>query len=169
MTTDPLAVYLDDHLAASVAALRMMEEIAELERGRPLEQKMLTLRSEVAEEQQMLREMLAQIDAGESRWKQAAAWLTEKVGEGKLALAARVHPALATLQGLESIALGLHGKLCLYRVLGEIAAHDPRLSAERRSTFEARTIIQQSMIEHERLDAARAAFAERAAAEKGKT
>jgi hypothetical protein len=158
MPTDPLAVYLHDHLAASVAALNLMEELAEHERGRPLEQKLLALRAEVSEEQQMVRELLARIDAGESRLKQAAAWITEKVGHGKLALSAGVHPALATLQGLEAIALGLEGKLCLYRVLGELAPNDPRLSEFRPAMLVARTVIQQSMIEHERLAAARAAF-----------
>jgi hypothetical protein len=158
MPTDPLAVYLTDHLAASVAALNLMEELAEQERGRPLEQKLLTLRAEVSEEQQMLRELLARIDAGESPLKQAAAWITEKVGKGKLAISGRIHPALATLQGLEAIALGLEGKLCLYRVLGEIAPNDPRLAEYRPEMLVARTVIQQSMIEHERLAAARAAF-----------
>src|SRR4051812_13012946 len=158
MPTDPLAVYLNDHLAASVAALNLMEELAEHERGRPLEHKLLALRSEVSEEQQMVRELLERIDAGESRLKQAAAWITEKVGQGKLAISTRIHPALATLQGLEAIALGLEGKLCLYHVLGEIAPNDPRLSDCRPAMLVARTVIQQSMIEHERLAAARVAF-----------
>ena len=117
-----------------------------------------TLRAEVEEEQQMLRELLAKIDAGESRVKQAAAWLTERVSMGKFALAARSHPALATLQGLESIVLGLEGKLSLYRALAEIEQRDPRLSGYPFLALEARTIIQQSMVEHERLAAARAAF-----------
>jgi hypothetical protein len=158
MPTDPLAVYLNDHLAASVAAVNLMEELAEHERGRPIEYKLRALREEVSEEQQMVRDLLARIDAGESRLKQAAAWITEKVGYGKLAISARIHPALATLQGLEAIALGLEGKLGLYRVLGEIAPDDPRLSAFRPAMLVARTVIQRSMIEHERLAAARAAF-----------
>jgi hypothetical protein len=165
MATDPLALYLNDHLAGSVAALHMMEELAEHERGSPLEEKLLALRAEAAEEQEMLRDLLARIDAGESRLKQAAAWIAEKVGQGKLAVAARHHPALATLQGLESLALGLEGKLCLYRVLAEIAPNDPRMSEYRFATLVARTVIQQSMIEHERLDAARAAFGAPEAAE----
>jgi cell division protein ZapA (FtsZ GTPase activity inhibitor) len=169
MATDPLAVYLNDHLAGSVAAVNMMEELAEHERGRPLEQKLLALRAEVEEEQQMLRELLARIDAGESRLKQAAAWITEKVGQGKLAIAARVHPALATLQGLESLALGLEGKHCLYRVLDDIAPKDPRLSEYRFAAFVARTVIQQSMIEHERMAAARAAFGASEATEARRT
>lgn len=158
MAADPLAIYLNDHLAGSLAAINFMEELAELECGRPLEEKLRTLRAEVEEEQQMLRELLAKIDAGESRVKQAAAWLTERVSMGKFALAARSHPALATLQGLESIVLGLEGKLSLYRALAEIEQRDPRLSGYPFLALEARTIIQQSMVEHERLAAARAAF-----------
>ncbi len=158
MATDALGVYLNDHLAGSVAALDMMKELAEQERGRPLEETLLTLWAEVGEEQTVLRELAGRIDAGENPLKQATAWVTAKVGQGKLAIAARTHPALATLQGLESLTLGLQGKLGLYRVLGEIAQRDPRLGGYQFAVLEARTVAQQAMVERERMAAARAAF-----------
>ncbi len=158
MSTDPLAVYLNDHLAGSVAALRLIETLAELVRGHPLEEKLHALRAEVTQDQQTLREIMTRIEADENRLKQAAAWLTEKASEGKLALAGRSHPALALLQGLESLALGLQGKLSLLRVLGELAPRDPRLAGYPFASLEARTTTQLATVERERMAAARAAF-----------
>jgi len=155
---DPLAIYLNDHLAASVAALRMMETLAAQADGSPLAEKLRTLRAEVSEEQRLLRALLERIDASENRLTQAAAWMTEKVGEGKLALAGRAHPALALLQGLESLALGLQGKLALYRVLGDLELRDSRLAGPAYAALEARTVAQHAMVEHERIAAARAAL-----------
>ncbi len=158
MAADPIAVYLDDHLAGSVAALSLMEELAEIERGRPLEAKLRALHAEVSEEQRGLRELLARVGGHANRIKQATAWVSEKLGEGKLALAARSHPALATLQGLESLVLGLQGKLSLYRSLAEVAPGDTRLQGDFAGLAE-RTIEQQAIVETERLASARAAFA----------
>jgi len=158
MSAEPLAVYLDDHLAGSVAALNLMEELANLTRGRPLEAKLRTLHAEVSEEQRQLRELLEQLREHPNPIKQAAAWLTEKLGEGKLALSARAHPELATLQGLESLMLGLQGKLSLYRALADLAPRDPRLSGDFSGLAE-RTVRQQAIVEDERIAAARAAFA----------
>jgi hypothetical protein len=157
MATEPLAVYLDDHLAGSIAALRMMEELADRHRGQPLEPKLRQLHAEVSEEQRGLRALLARIDAGPSAVKHAAAWLSEKVGEGKLALVGRNHPALATLQGLESLVLGLQGKLALYRVLIRLAPADPRIGGDFAGLAD-RTVAQQAMVEAERLAAAASAF-----------
>ncbi|HUR95712.1 MAG TPA: hypothetical protein VMY76_14100 [Gemmatimonadales bacterium] len=158
MLTEPLGVYLNDHLAGSVAALRMMDELAERERGKPLEATLRALHAEVSEEQGVLRELLARIETDENRLKQAAAWVAEKVGQGKLALSARTHPDLATLQGLESLVLGLHGKLSLYRALGEIALSDQRLAGYDFHALAGRTLEQQTMVEGERVTAARSAL-----------
>src|SRR5215207_655399 len=110
MLTEALGVYLNDHLAGSVAALKTMDDLAGRERGRPLGEKLRALHSEVGEEQRGLRDLLARIETDEHRIKQAAAWLAEKAGQGKMALSAWTHPDLATLQGLESLVLGLQGK-----------------------------------------------------------
>jgi hypothetical protein len=158
MSAEPLAIYLDDHLAGSVAALNLMEELADMCRGRPLEAKLRQLHADVSDEQNLLRELLARIKGQVNPLKQATAWLSEKLGEGKLALAARAHPELATLQGLESLLLGLQGKLSLYRVLAEVAQRDPRLEGDFHGLAE-RTVLQQAMVENERMTAGRAAFA----------
>jgi len=158
VSTEPLAVYVNDHLAGSSAGLTMMDDLATRAEGTALEPKLRTLAAEVREDQQLLRDTLDRLAAGERRVAQAAAWLGEKVSEKRLALAARNHPALALLEGLESIALGLQGKLAVFRVLAELGPLDPRLAGLPYGARADRTAIQHGMIEAERRAAAREAF-----------
>jgi hypothetical protein len=164
MPSEPLAIYLNDHLAGSVAALELIDSLAEQEQGHPVERKLRALRVEIEEDQGTLRAILARVDSDEHRVKQAAAWLTEKLSRGRLAMAARSHPALALLEGLESLALGIQGKSALWRTLAGIAPHDPRLADYPYEALEARAVIQHSAVERERIEAARAAFGITAAA-----
>ena len=55
MPSDALTHYLQDHLAGSVAALQLMETLADQERGRPLEAAHRAHHTEVSEQQQGLR------------------------------------------------------------------------------------------------------------------
>jgi hypothetical protein len=161
MPADALKRYLQDHLAGSVAALQLMETLADHERGLPLEQKLRGLHYEVTEEQERLKAILARLEGEESPLKRAAAWLTEKLHRARLALVERADPALARLEGLESLSLGLQGKLALYRALEDVAAHEPRLGGYPFAALQARTLIQHAMVEQERMAAARAAFRDR--------
>ena len=161
MPADALRRYLQDHLAGSVAALQLMATLADHERGRPLEQKLRGLHYEVIEEQERLKAILARLDGEESSLKRATAWLTEKLHRGRLALVERADPALALLEGLESLALGLQGKLALYRALEDIARDEPRLGGYPFAALQARTLIQHAMVEQERMAAARVAFGDR--------
>jgi hypothetical protein len=158
MPSDALRHYLQDHLAGSVAALQLMETLADHERGSPLEQQLRTLHSQVSEEQNTLREILDRLGGGEGALRQVAGWLTEKAHAARLLIAGRTHPALARLDGLESLALGLQGKLSLYRALQDVSPGEPRLGGYPFAALEARTLEQYAMVERERRGAAREAF-----------
>ena len=158
MSAEPLAVYLNDHLAGSAAGLSLMDDLAGRAEGTALAPKLRALAAEVREDQELLRDTLDRLAAGERRVAQAAAWLGEKVSEGRLALAARNHPALALLEGLESIALGLQGKLAVFRVLAELGPLDHRLAGLPFGARADRTVVQHGMVEAERRAAAREAF-----------
>lgn len=158
MSTEPLAVYVNDHLAGSAAGLTLMDDLASRADGTALAPKLRTLAAEVREDQQLLRDTLERLAAGERRVAQAAAWLGEKVSERRLALVAHNHPALGLLEGLESIALGLQGKLAIFRVLAELGPLDPRLAGLPYGARADRTAVQHGMIEAERRAAAREAF-----------
>lgn len=158
MSNDPLALYLNDHLAGSVAGLNLMDSLAAQTEGTALATRLRALADQVREDQQLVREVLDRLGAGERRLNQAAAWMTEKVSEGRLALTGRNHPALAVFEGLESIALGLQGKLALFRALAEIESHDTRLTGFPFAERAVRTATEHAMIEQERLAVAHEAF-----------
>jgi hypothetical protein len=168
MASEPLAIYVNDHLTGSVLALELIDTLVEQEQGRPVAEKLRALRIDVEEDRETLRGILARIDSDEHKVKQAAAWLTEKLGRGRLALAARSHPSLALLEGLESLALGIQGKLALWYALAEVAPHEPRLAGYPYEALESRAILQHAAVERERLHAARAAFGAGAGAESAK-
>jgi hypothetical protein len=161
MPGEALAIYLNDHLAGSVAALELIEGLLAHEDGRPLEQTLIGLRQEITQDKETLRGILSQLDAEESTLKRAAAWLAEKAGRAKLSLAAREHPALVRLEGLESLALGIQGKAGLWRALAEVAAQDPRLGGHQFGTLEIRAVAQHAIVERERIAAAREALVQR--------
>jgi hypothetical protein len=158
MSAEPLVVYLNDHLAGSVAALELIEALADDAKGTPLETTLIRLGGEISEDQATLRDILARVGGEESRIKQATAWMAEKVSRVKFALGAGQYGGLGRLEGLEALALGVHGKLGLWRALGILAADDPRLSAYRFGVLEHRAEQQGELIERERLTAAAAAL-----------
>ena len=158
MSTDGLAVYLNDHLAGSVAALELIDALMGRLHGTPTEQRLRSVRVEVAADQDVLRAVLAKVGGDESRLKQAAAWLSEKLGEAKLAVAGHRHPELDVLEGLESLALGIQGKAALWRALAAVAADNPPLASFQFSSLESRARAQYDQVEQARLAAARAAL-----------
>lgn len=159
MPTELLATYLNDHLAGSVAALELIDTLADHERGRPLEQKLRALRLEIEGDQTTLRQILARIDPDPHRLKQVAAWVSEKLSQAKLTLATHAHPALATVEGLEALGLGIQGKLGMWFVLADLVSRDARLAGYDYQALEARANVQHAAVERERIEAARVAFA----------
>ncbi len=158
MSADSLAVYLNDHLAGSVAALELLDALVARVHGTPAEQTLRTVRVEVVADQDVLRTVLDKVGGDESRLKQAAAWLSEKLGQAKLAVTGYRHPDLDVLEGLEGLALGIQGKAALWRALGVVAASNPLLASFQFSSLEARARVQYDQVEQARLAAARAAL-----------
>lgn len=159
MSAEPLAIYLNDHLAGSVGALQLIDTLIEHSRGAPLEAKLRSLRGEIEEDQATLRRILDRIDADENRLKQAAAWVSEKVSHAKLTLATRAHPGLALVEGLEALGLGIRGQLGLWVVLSDLAPRDTRVSGFDYEGLQTRAEIKHALVERERIQAARSAFA----------
>jgi hypothetical protein len=167
MPADPLAIYLNDHLAGSVVALELIETLCAHEQGRPRETTLASLAADIAHDQETLRAILARLGGDESRVKQAAAWLSEKLGRVKLALGAHDHAPLGMLEGLETLGLGIQGKAALWRALAAIAPEEPRLEGYQFSMLEARAVAQHDTVERERLAAVAAAFGHRSAGTRG--
>lgn len=90
--------------------------------------------------------------------RKAAAWLTEKIGEAKLALDDGGNGQLQLVEALEALGLGIHGKLGLWRALSATLSDEPEIRRLDLARLEQRARNQFERVEAQRLLAARAAF-----------
>jgi hypothetical protein len=153
-----LAIYLNDHLAGSTAGLELARRAAGAHGEGELGALLTRLAGEIASDRQALRDIMASLEVGEDRAKVAAAWLGEKVGRLKLNGHLLDRSPLSPLVELEGLALGITGKLVLWRALVAVAdAHG--LDAARLRELTARAERQQGEVEEQRIAVARRALA----------
>jgi len=158
MALQILPIYLNDHLAGSVAAVELLNHLGKLSRGTGREKLFATLQSEVEEDQNVLKGLLRELGEPQSGVRKAAAWLTEKVGEAKLKLDDPGSGELRLLEALETLELGILGKLGLWRALAVAADRVPQIKTLDLAKLEQRASEQHQRVEAERLKVARAAF-----------
>ncbi len=111
----PLSIYLNDHLAGSVAALEMIDHLTSENDETSLRAFLSALRTEVEADQETLKQIIAAVGANESVARQAVAWTMEKVTRLKLGVSDAHDYGL--LQALEALLLGITGKRALWEVL----------------------------------------------------
>lgn len=159
MSATELATYLNDHLAGSVGALELLDDLI-AHPAEPDDPAFFTgLRDEIAAEQDVLRALLRELGAGESSARKAAGWLAEKLAGLKLRWDDPDDVGFGRFEALEGLALGILGKLSLWRALAAVAATIPAVQRLdlRKLAREAET--QHAAVEARRVAAARVAFA----------
>ncbi len=155
--TDNLGIYLNDHLAGSVMALELLDHLIDLPEA-PEPGLLTQLRSEIQEDQQVLRQLLRSVGAKESPVRKAAAWLTEKLGRAKLRIDDSGTGALRLLEALETLALGIQGKLALWRSLATLGEAVPQLKTVDLTRLQARALDQFQRVDRLRLQVTRQAL-----------
>jgi hypothetical protein len=152
---EPLATYLADHLAGSIIALEVLQNIGERYAGDPVGRLAEDLWAEVNEDRVVVKDLAEEVGDGTNHMKEVAAWVTEKVSRWKLG-----HPSggLGTLEGLEFVGLGIQGKQALWRALAVAAPQDARLQHLDYDRLLARAQSQHDRVENARLAAARLAL-----------
>lgn len=116
--TKLLAVYLNDHLAGSAFGVELCRRLqasnsGESELGEPLAE----LCEEIEADREMLARLMDQLGVRQSRIKPAAAWIMEKLGRFKLNGQLTGYSPLSRLVEIEGLAIGITGKLQLWRAL----------------------------------------------------
>jgi hypothetical protein len=152
-----LLTYLNDHLAGSVAALELLDLLLSISpegQRAPYNR----LREEVEGDQRLLQQIIQRLGGKESRVRKAAAWLTDKLGRAKLRFDDPGDGELRTLEALETLGLGIQGKLALWRALEAVAPSLPKLGALDFPQLQQRAVEQFDRVDRLRLEAARAAF-----------
>jgi hypothetical protein len=153
-----LTTYLNDHLAGSVAALELLDDLLRLERGKSREPVLFAVRTQVEEDQQVLKALINQIGSKESRVRQVAAWLTEKLAQAKLRLDDPGSGELRIFEALETVALGIQGKYALWRALSVASASAPLIRHLDFAKLEKRALEQFQQVDLLRLETAAGAL-----------
>jgi hypothetical protein len=152
--SENLGTYLNDHVAGSVLALELLDHLIDLPEAP--DRKLLTqLRIEIQEDQDVLRQLIRSVGAKESTARKAAAWLTEKLGRAKLRIDESGSGELRMLEGLETLALGIQGKLALWRSLATLRDVVPPLKTLDLARLQSRALEQFERVDRLRLDAVR--------------
>ncbi|MGI9074399.1 MAG: hypothetical protein ACR2JB_24495 [Bryobacteraceae bacterium] len=153
---DPLATYLHDHLAGSKFAIELLDSLRDQYSGEPLGQFAAALLMDVEEDRGILQGIVDRTGKRPPDLKEAAAWLGEKVSQFKLKRGSM--EGLGTFQALETLALGILGKLALWRVLAVVAEDDHRVRGVDFQQLVSRAENQHARVEESRLQMARTAF-----------
>lgn len=151
--SQPLAIYLEDHLAGSTLAIDLLKDMRNDHADDALGLFAAELLAEIEQDRNVLETLVERAGAGgSSPLKESLAWLLEKLTRWKLRR--RAGSGVGTLQRLEMLALGILGKRALWRALQSIEATDARLQGFDYGELTARAQAQHDRVEERRLDAA---------------
>ncbi len=142
-----LSTYLNDHLAGSVGALEMLDDLIKSREDKPLESFLKMLRADIQSDQDELKQLMARLKIDESSMRKAGAWVAEKFSRVKLGAGDEGKSDLALLQSLESLSLGITGKRSLWRTLGAVAEISPRMRDLDFAELEKRAVDQFERVE----------------------
>jgi hypothetical protein len=159
MADKAMDVYLNDHLAGAMLGSNLAEQIRSHNRGTPLGELMGSLAPQIEQDRQTLIGLMQRIDTSKNPVKQAGAWTTEKASRVKFWGPTSGEPELGTFMAVESLALGVWGKLSLWRALAQVADQHPAIASVDLDELIARAQNQYDLLERERLAAARRALA----------
>jgi hypothetical protein len=155
LAAEQLAMYLNDHLAGSVAAIELLDSLIEQHSEDRFGKTLGDLRNDIHNDQEILRDLMRKVGARESAVRKAGAWLVEKLSRVKIGDA---DDSAALLQALEGLALGIAGKQLLWRSLKEIASSFASLQGTDFNELEERAQTQFACAENLRMQMVRESF-----------
>jgi hypothetical protein len=155
----PLDIYLNDHLAGSVGACEIAKRCASENTGTELGQFLQTFLAEIEEDQRTLEGLMDAVSASRNPVKQAGAWLGEKLSRLKLGTGEK---DLSNLLSVETLCLGVEGKICLWTALPEVASSHEALTGIDFDRLQQRAQAQRDGLERHRLNLARRSLGARA-------
>jgi hypothetical protein len=153
-----LGIYLNDHLAGSTVGLELVKRAAGSNKEGELGDFLATLAQEIDEDRESLRAIMKRLEYGEDIPKKLTAWTAEKLGRLKPNGQLTGYSPLSRVVELEGLALGIAGKLALWKALHALASEEPRLDAAELDRLRQRAERQRDGVERHRVRAAADAF-----------
>lgn len=156
--SDPLATYLHDHLAGSHFAIKLLQSLQEQYKDESLGHFARLLIRDVTEDQETLQKIIDHVGRASVDLTEAAGWIAERASQFKLSRD-DASGGIGTFEALETLMLGIKGKLALWQALPVIRKVNPRIPDEDFVHLAARAEEQFTRVEKRRLQQAITTFA----------
>ena len=149
MMKDPLHIYLNDHLAGATAGVDLVTSAAERHDGE-LGEFFQQLADEIRGDFNTLTSLIDQLNAHASGAKEALAKIGSEISEAKFSGESADDPAFGTFLTLETLSIGVEGKLCMWKAL-RCLEDDVRELA----TFDIDALIERAQSQRDRIEGKR--------------
>jgi hypothetical protein len=157
---EQLETYLNDHLAGSLAGIRLAKRCLAREQGRGTEAErfLATLVDDIDADRAVLEEVMKRVGARHNELKKGGALVVDTLARLRtsMPLIGAGSAQVGTFEELELMSLGIEGKRLLWSALALL--EDERLASFDLAALEAGAIRQREGLEKLRLAAAREAF-----------
>ena len=158
MNHNNLSVYLNDHLAGSVAGVEILDQLTDLLKDSEFGAAINSVRGEIEHDRDALEALAERLEIRQSSIRKASGWLAEKAVTLKLLVDDPGSGPLRIFESLEALSLGIEGKRLLWTTLADIARNDPRIDSTECSEMIGRSEDQRHRVETMRRDVAQKAF-----------
>ena len=152
-----LGIYLNDHMAGSVAGVELAKRARDNNEGTALGDFLESLVDEIERDRDSLAALMEHHGVSHDPLKKGVAWAAEKLGRAKPNGQLTGYSPLSRLIELEGLTLGVTGKLALWRALAAAQVSTP--ADVDLDELARRAERQQDQLEERRMEAARTAFA----------
>jgi hypothetical protein len=125
-----LSTYLHDHLAGAAGGVELARHAAKEQAGTPQGPALAELAAEIERDRDTLRGILDALGMTEFAAHEAATWLAEKLTRLKPNGQLIGRSPLTSLVEVETLRIGIVGKLAAWTTLRTLADTDPRLDAD---------------------------------------
>lgn len=157
MATKSLETYLNDHLAGSRLGLDLARQIRDRADTPELRDAATKLADEIEEEIETLTGIMDRAGASQNPIKQATAWAAEKASRLKLSELGGLlggDEDYGMFMSIETLVLGVNGKLRLWEALKQQADHHEGLDSAELERLAEQAREQIAVLDRERLAAA---------------
>jgi hypothetical protein len=153
-----LGIYLNDHLAGSTVGVELAKRAAKENEGTDYGEPLARVAREIEQDREALKRLMDALDVKPDHPKVMAGWVAEKLGRLKPNGQILGYSPLSRLVELESLALGITGKVSLWEALTEVHEEDPRIDLEELKHLSERAEEQRAEVWQLRQRAVREAF-----------
>ncbi|HET9218036.1 MAG TPA: hypothetical protein VFR18_13715 [Terriglobia bacterium] len=154
MSKEHLTTYLNDHLMGAAAAIELLEQF--LTEAPDLQEFLAGLKGDIESDRDEVVRVMDHLNISQSRVRKATGWFAEQAAELKFAMTD--DESFRRLERLETLALGIQGKLNLWRALAAATHLDTGMSRLNYERLQERALDQLSRVEALRIEAAKTAL-----------